>query len=356
MAKLRQIRARQSAAKKVVPQPTFGPPAQLVPFPSGLVSFSSGKERCGINEYSRGLAEEMRRAAAISITEVRLDDIALASSAPAGAEVLVHAEPSLLRPGFIQALGASHKRGAKIVVCLHYCDSSFFHKFANVADIVVVHRAYGIQHPKLRQVPLACPLYQLTDREALRAKFGFTQPVVTTFGFLTAWKRFADVAVRLLPELKRRGALFQMICPAHFSGVVDGEYQNLRAAVGRFPETARWISEFSPEAEILDRVSASDLGVMYHAHDTGSCSAASKMFVSTRRPLLVTSSNHDSDIRSADRISGCSLSDFTRRALELLDDAPRRAQLASDMERDYERMNMRAVAARYLELFKEIKK
>jgi hypothetical protein len=110
----------------VKPPPTARAPAPVptptLPFPAGLVSFSSGQESCGVNEYSRGLAQAMRLAGAV-VTEAKLSNVALLGSAPAGAEVLVHAEPSLLRQDIYPALEAARLRGAKVVVCFHHCDA-----------------------------------------------------------------------------------------------------------------------------------------------------------------------------------------------------------------------------------------
>jgi hypothetical protein len=341
--------------KPAAPKTEAPLPTPTLPFPPGVVAFSSGQERCGVNEYSRDLSQAMRLAGSV-VTDAKLSDVALLGSAPAGAEVLVHAEPSLLRQDLYPALAAAHRRGAKVVVVFHHCDAVFFESFTRIADVLVVHRDYGIRHPRLRRVPLACPVYTLQDREALRRKFGFDRLVITTFGFASAWKRFPELAEALLPEMARRDAVFQMLCPAHYSGDPSGEARKLEVLAEQWPGTCVWVRNFLPEGEVLDRVRASDLGVMYHAHNTGSCSAASKVFVSARVPLLVTGSNHDSDILGAERIRGFEMRVFAHRALELLDDRRRRAELVRGMEDDYARMNMAVVARQYQGLFEEVKR
>lgn len=342
------------AAKKAAPPPA--PPRPPVVFPEGLVSFSSGVERCGVNEYSVGLARHMRLSGA-EVAEVKLSETEVLAAAPAGARVLLHVEPSLLPPGFGSAVSAARRRGAKVVACFHHFDVGLLHAFADSVDLLVLHRDYGVKHPKIRTVPLACPVHELSDRAALRAKFKFDQrPVVTTFGFLSQWKRFPEVAERLLPEIERRGAVLQMICPVHSSGDKAGEGQKLERVL-RGKASATWIRDFLPESEVLERVEASDLGAMYHGMNTGSCSAANKVFVSARCPLLVTSSNHDADVRGAERTDSLDLGVFVKRAGELLRDLPRlRQRLKAGMEADYLRMNQAAVAEQYLALFEEIRR
>jgi hypothetical protein len=330
-------------------------PPPVVPFPEGLVSFSSGKKNCGVNEYSVGLAMQMRLAGA-EVVEAQLDDAELLFSARPGAELLVHVEPSLLKQGFDAALRTAYLRRAKIVICFHYFDANLLQRFAESADVLVVHRDYKIKHPKIRQVPLACPVYAPPDHTLLRQRLGFKGPVITTLGFLSAWKRIPEMADLLLPELGRRGATLQLLCPTHYSGDKTGEGEKLKKVV-KGSGSALWIQDFLPEAEMLHRVAASDLGVIYHGANTGSCSAANKMFVSARCPLVVTGSNHDSDVKyGVARSSGFDLEQYVARALALLDNAKGREALRLGMEKDYQNLNQAAVAKMYLELFKEISK
>src|SRR3990167_111053 len=237
---------------KTKPQPKAKPPpapplAPVIVFPEGLVSFSSGKQACGVNEYSTGLARQMRLAGA-QVTEELRDDAALLSSARPGAEVLIHIEPSLLRQGFDAALRTAYLRRAKIVLCFHYFDGNLLRRFADSADVLALHRDYGVKHSKIRQVPLACPVYAPTDRNALRRKYGLPEgkKIVTTLGFLTAWKRIPETVQRLLPELERRGVLLQLLCPTHYSGDPSKEAKKLRNVIHGHPSVL-WQSTFLPE-------------------------------------------------------------------------------------------------------------
>ena len=353
MAQMR--RARQGAPKRsVLEQNNIEYTATR--WPPGIVSFSSGKERCGINEYSKGLNQQIRLAG-VPVTEMLLHDTSFLASAPAGAEILVHLEPSLLSQGFDQALHTAHQHQAKIVGCFHYCDPNFFRRFVDYTDTLITHRDYGITHPKLQIAPLACPVFHPASRAELRQKHGLPEnkKILTTLGFLTAWKRIPETVQRLLPEVERQGALLQLLCPTHYSGDPTRETAKLQALV-RDRTSVLWKSEFIPEQEMLERTAASDLGFAYHGENTGSCSAANKMFVAARCPLLLTSSNHDSDVQhGAEHLQNFNLEWFAQRAIELLHDDRRLTRLAAGIQQDYDRMNQAAVAKRYLELFKEIK-
>lgn len=345
--------------KNPAPQQHAPPPpvAATRIFPTGLVSFTSGKERCGINEYSKGLSAQMRLEGA-TVSEHLLSDVSLISSASTGAEILVHAEPSLVTQEIYPALRGAHRRGAKVIVCFHYFDTGFMRPFAEVADFLVTHREYGISHPKIRVVPLGCPLFEPPeDLTALRRKYDLPEKKVllTYVGFLSSWKKTPGLVQQLLPELERRGAALQLICPTHFSGDPTGEVAKMRRLTQNRPAVI-WISNFPTEAEVLERAACSDLGIAYHGQNTGSVSATNKMLVAARVPLLVTCSTHDSDHAGAEHTPGFDLVAYARRAAELAHDRVALAKLREGSQRDYERMNQAVVARRYLELFREIKK
>jgi hypothetical protein len=298
------------------------------------------------------------RLAGAEVHEALLDDAALLASAPAGAEILIHAEPCLLKQGFDDALRAAHRRGAKVVTCFHYCDKDFLRRLADSSDVLVTHRDYGIPHPKVKIVPLACPVYLPGNSADLRREHGLPadKTILTTLGFLTPWKRMVELTQHLLPLLEQHGMLLQILSPTHFSGDQNREGERLQRLV-QGKSAVLWRPNFLPEEEVLERASASDLGLMYHGQHTGSCSAASKTFVSARCPLLVTPSNHDSDIRDgAARVRSFDLAEFAERAVELVRDASKLAALRNGMERDYERMNRAAVAQQYLDIFRSIAK
>lgn len=337
------------------PKPPSPPPPAPRPPDKGLIVFTSGKERCGINEYSKGLNEQIRLAGA-EVSEFTFSQTAMLNSVQEGAEVLVHFEPSLIRHGFDDQLLSAYRRKAKIVICFHYCDAALVRRYEDKADVLALHREYGIKSPKIRQVPLACPVFDPPDREALRKKFGFNKPVLTTLGFLSRWKRIPDITRLLLPAVKKRGAVLQLLCPTHYSGDTSQESAKLKQLI-RGESSVVWISDFLPEQEMLERAAASDLGFVYHGENTGSCSAANKMFVSARCPLLLTSSSHDADVKhGAEHLPSFGMPAFARRAIQLIGEKGRLDALRQGMEKDYALMNQARVAQQYLDLFSEIQK
>ncbi len=323
-----------------------------------LIVYTSPHQQCGVREYARELDDQLRELG-VSCTEIPLSDLMSLRNAAPGQVFLLHVEPSLLIPDFDNALSSALQRGAYVTVCFHYLDDTLYHRVKNRAHAMVRHRDYGIHDPRLHEVPLGCPVYEppsTEERQALRQRFGLPQGalVVTTVGFLAPWKQIPETALGLLTRLPANAHL-QLICPSHFSGESGVEAHKLSAVVDANPTRMMWTSSFIPAREMLDRVAASDLGFVYHPVNTGSCSAATKPFVSARCPVVVTSSNHASDVREgAFRTPSLDIPGFTDAVASVVNNTHSLEHFRAGMQRDYERLNMRRVAEQYLDVFRRI--
>jgi hypothetical protein len=332
-------------------------PVPVAPPLGELVVFSSPQAYCGIAEYSRDLDAELVKLG-VRVRQHTLAETNVLRDVQPGTVLLLHVEPSLLSPDFDNALATALQRGAYVGVCFHYLDEILLRRFASRAHAMVVHRNYGISNPLFHEVPLGCPVYEpppYAERLAIRERLGIPSgvTVVTTLGFLSPWKRLPEVAVELLAQ--NAGIFVQMICPSHFSGESMGEVSRMRDIASVYQGTLRWSPEFIPASEVLDRVAASDLGFVYHPVNTGSCSAATKPFVSARCPVVLTPSNHSSDVREgAYRVPGYDLGEFTRAVVAVARDAHMMHQLRDGMQRDYERLNMTRVAQMYVDVYRKI--
>lgn len=338
-------------AEKPAPMPT-------APALKHLIVYTSSHEQCGVREYARELDDQLRELG-VNLLETPLNNLTMLREAAPGQVFLLHVEPSLLGPDFDNALSSALQRGAYVAVCFHYLDDTLYSRVKNRAHAMVRHRDYGLHDPRLHEVPLGCPVYEPpsgTERQVLRQRFGLPKSaiVVTTVGFLAPWKQIPETALQLLGRLPANAHL-QLICPSHFSGESGAEAHKLSAIVDMHPTRTIWTSSFIPARELLDRVAASDLGFVYHPVNTGSCSAATKPFVSARCPVVVTSSNHASDIREgAIRTSELDIAGFAETVASVTRNPHSLQHFRAGMQRDYERLNMRRVAEQYLNVFRNI--
>lgn len=326
-----------------------------------VIVVHSPHERCGIAEYGRQLDMAML-ANDLVVEPCDFDDFGPERVSP-GSVVFVHFEPALVPVGFLTKLAETKARGGYVVVCCHYYAPTVFSQVAlRTVDRFVVHRRYeGLSHPKFIEVPLGCPVYDVVEgHTALRQKYGLPsdKKILTTLGFLTPWKKIPDL-VKTFLEQAPKDVFFQVVTPRPFSGDGAAEEAATRDAVAGSEDRVFFSTEFRSERELLDRVRASTLGVLYHSQHTGSVSAATKQFVSARTPLVATTSSHASDVHEGVLRVGAggvipTASETIEAALRVLDNTDVLRVLRDGVEREYQRLNMNAVAARYATLFGEI--
>jgi hypothetical protein len=357
-----ELRAVRRVAGTGIPKLTAGLEPAHAPreFTAPLLVVHSPHTRCGVREYGALLDQHLA-------THTRLDTVTcgeghyIVQAARPGMGILVHFEVGIMPWRFADTVRACKDRGAKVVFCCHVWEPDAF--AWDLPDAVVLHRQYP--HPQARRgvlVPLGCPVYVRSEerRAAVRARMGWRTDdvVLTTVGMLAAWKRLPEVADKLCRAIEQSGSgelRVHMQTPWPFSGARDEE-QALRSAAGRHPGVRIQVStEFLPDADLLDLVAASDVGFLFHGKDTGSVSAATKQFVATRTPLVVTRSTHASDlVNGVVRVASHDVGEFARECVRVAQDRARRSSLAAGMQVEYERINMAAVARVYAGIFREM--
>lgn len=319
---------------------------------------------CGIREYGRQLDRSLT-AAGTEITACTYDSGPLDAAVQqlsVGEILLVHHEPGLVHPAYLRPrLGAAKSKGARVVFCCHMYDPNYMWNYEGLVDRFVIHRDYPVTH-NTTIIPLGCPVYipgePGHEKETLRAKFDLPQgkTILTTIGFLTPWKAIPTVARAFVEAVTGHPNLFVNFhnpWPFDTDGV-QGEENTLLEVIYGNPQF-KFSKEFLPEDQTLDLAWVSDVGFTLHNIHTGSVSAATKQFVSARRPLVVTNSSHASDLRKGvERVDSFDCGTFARAAVALAEDAARRAALEAEMTLEYERMNMDAVARKYVALFEAL--
>jgi glycosyltransferase involved in cell wall biosynthesis len=326
-----------------------------------IVVCHSAHERCGIRQYGQQLDRSLSVLAEVSACDYPSLEAAV-QEAKAGDVFLFHYEPQL--PGdwsrFSRCLATLRAMGCKTVFTCHWYTEWVPYEYGQHVDLFVRHRYYegDTFGRRVVEIPLACPVYEpKATRAELRAKLGLPALgeaiVLTTVGFLTSWKRTPEAVETLLAHLPETPRSFVHVqAPYPFdvasSGAPNDEAM-LRHTMERFPGRVRLSTEFLPEGDLLDLVHASDLGFVFHGKDTGSVSAATKQFVSARTPVVVTNSTHASDIiQGARRVGGFDTGEFAREVVRIALDAEERERLREGISKEYQRINMDAVAKRYV--------
>ena len=318
----------------------------------------SPHQRCGIGEYGRQLDASLAKLAEVKSRS--LADPAYVSDCGPGTTLLVHFEPAIMPPNAADMLRAARARGARVVFCAHIYAPEHLAPYGGLFDAVVAHRPTGtaaVHGGRVVQLPLGCPVYEPADRAAVRARLGWgAERVLLTLGFLSGWKRYPDTLEALLPRIGA-GMRVHVQAPMPFAGGVGiaEEGARIREISDRSGGRVSYSSEFLPESELLDMVAAADLGFLFHGQHTGSVSAAAKQFISARTPLIVTHSSHDSDLQAGvHRVATFEPREFAVEVVRLVSSDDALSALRAQLQAEYARLNMDAVAIQYAALAKSL--
>lgn len=324
----------------------------------------SHQERCGVREYGLQLDKSFQ-ALGCTVRPCTFPTLGGAvNEMSVGDILLVHYEPQLVGSdygGLAAHLIAAHNRGAKTVFCCHWYEHVHMQWFTEhgFVDALVVHRDYGATHAQTVMIPLGCPVYESTEsRAALRARFGLPEraTVLTMIGFLVRWKLIPEIVEAALIAMADHPDLHLHVhTPWPFNTwEAQAETPRIESIIAHYPAGARahFSTEFVPQQTVLDIAHASDLGLVFHPMHTGSVSAGTKPFVSARRPLVVTNSNHASDLLDgAHRVDTFDAGAVAREAVRVATSPELLGELQAGIVREYGRLNMDAIARRYIEVF-----
>jgi predicted GH43/DUF377 family glycosyl hydrolase len=315
---------------------------------------NSSHDRCGVHEYG----EQLNRAfeGAVDVIPRTHSDVTAAALSSADV-VLVHFENGLVSERLLETLESAKGHGAKVVFCCHNYSLDIVTPFLPLVDRFVLHREYDDAPSNSIQIPLGCPAYEPEEtREQIRERLGFTgKIVVTSIGFLAAWKRWGDVIDAVAENLPSDAFLHIHTAIPYSSDPARIARDIARIGAALAQGRGEHSTEFLPETVLLDQIYASDMGFVFNPMHTGSVSAATKQFVSARCPLIVTDSTHASDLEEGiARVASFDPHVFAHEVHKVVEDATLRARMAAGMCREYARLNMAATAEKYVRLFEDL--
>ena len=217
--------------------------------------------------------------------------------------------------------------------------------------------------PNVHIAPMGCPVFPERDKLQIRREIGVPEDAIllSTFGFLSPWKRHDEVAQYLFPRIASDPRIWvQFMCaPNSFAPHAEQHQMAVKiheAAIAHgVRDRAILIHNWLPRDEVNRRLQASDVGFLFAGMHTGSSSAANKDCISARLPLVTTDSNHHWDIRKGVlRSAGTDLLQFPIYVMKLVGDADLRARLQQEMRELYAEQNWDTVIEKHLELYRKV--
>jgi glycosyltransferase involved in cell wall biosynthesis len=212
----------------------------------------------------------------------------------------------------------------------------------------------GLDRERLFVLPMGipAPLPARSGGEAFRDRYGLHgKRVLTLFGYVTGNKGY-EVVIESLRHLPRDTVL---VIAGGARRPVEQEYvDHLKRHVEDFRVADRVIvTGYLPDDEIAEAMAATDVALVPHTHATNSYSVAFPLTYG--KPTLASNLTCFREIAAGsdalELFETGSRADFQRKLIALLDDAPRREQLAANALRHAERFGWPHVAETTREVY-----
>ena len=253
-----------------------------------------------------------------------------------------------------------HKKKVKIYFVIHSEYKDLF-KLDGIIDGFIYHKpnTLNFKNTKVNIIPMAVPIFA-PDHEIpfYRQKYGISNDtfVISTVGFMFAWKQHANVLQGMVPILKQnKNVMIQLLTSFHSinNGECIEEYNKIRSVVSEngIESQVIHVTEYIPQQELSERLFLSDLGFLWSGIETTSSSASLKEFVSSRLPVLRTNSSHYHDIESGCEITGQDMGQFISAIEDLILNKEKLTALKKSMNKNYEEMNYKNIISKFLEVF-----
>lgn len=333
-----------------------------------IALYSAKRDRCGISTYTEHLADalsllghEVKYFSCLPPYEPTLEEIV--GWRP---DVLhVQHETSIVPPDQIMEryLGFLVAQGTRVIFTLHTATQAAAQLASRISGprkSVITHRPSDEAKGSI-VVPMPCTNLAIrSDRSDLREAFGFPKDafIVSTVGFMIAWKAHAEIAEALADWMaKDRSVHLQIIASEHFNESLRGYAQECRARLSRlaarFPEgRMRHIDGYPSDLELVERLSISNLGYVWCPFDTSSSSAAGAQFITARCPLVASASTHyDLMGDGVLRAPKTDVAGFARLIQKTAGDAELLKKLEAGQRSTYKDRNYLMTAMKHLEIY-----
>lgn len=351
-------------------------PARSFPRSPGVLKialYSSKRERCGISTYTdhlenalATLGHDVRHWGSGEPYERTFEEIR------AWRPNVFHFqhETSIMPPEATieKYSNLMNRDGVKVMITLHTEDEGTLRvaRKATAAGFgrIIMHRP-TTDASDVVFLPMPCTCFgTVPDRSAMRRKFDLPDDafVISTVGFMIPWKDHPKIVSMMAPWMRKRKDIhLQVIASEHFSeglrAYADTCRKQISSVAATFEEPRiHHIDGYPSDAELIERLSASDLGYVWCPFDTGSSSAAAAQFTTARCPLVASDSSHYAFLGNGIvRGSKGNLNSFVELIQKTSEDKSLLDGLRENQWGMYLERNYLTIALKHLELYREVR-
>lgn len=251
-----------------------------------------------------------------------------------------------------------HNRHIKVIFTMH-SENEQIKLLANKVDAFIYHKTPQYISDKAYRLPMAVPVFYPSDtRENIRNKYGLSlnSKIITTTGFMFTWKQHANVLEEMVPYLNNnRDVTVQLLTTFNSVNPDECTKENIHIKNiindHNLDDRVVHITEFLSQQELSERLWCSDLGYLWSGISTTSSSAAGKEFITSRLPLVTTTSSHYHDLSDGVVKTDMNKTLFVEKIFDVLHDNAQLYKLSNEFEILYSTLNYDTLINKHLEIF-----
>ena len=326
---------------------------------NSICMLSSWNIKCGISQYSKNIFDalvEKKIDIKVFPHTSRYSDIFSFIKNSRIKSFIVQYEPSLILDFQELKRNIIKLKSEKIKTKVFFIIHSEYHQLFELDGLIdgfIYHKpnTMSFKRTKIFNIPMGVPVFNPEyTRNEYRKRYGISDDklIISTVGFMFAWKNHANVLARLIGYMRENSNIVvQYLTSFHSTnnGECIDEFNKITSMIKESNLESQFIhiTDYIPQKELNERLYLSDVGFLWSGIETTSSSASLKEFVASRLPVVKTNSTHYHDINSGTVTVEQNLDIFANIIIQLILDKERRLKLQEEMESDYKKLNYNSI-------------
>jgi hypothetical protein len=331
-----------------------------------IVILSSWNVKCGISQYTKNIYDSLvskKINVKVFPDKTNYSEVFSFIIKSKPRSFIVQYEPSLIYDFIELKKNILALKSMRIKTKIFFTIHSEYKNLLELDGLIdgfIYHKDNTIQFKKTKvfKIPMGVPVFipELSKKE-YRTIYGISEDrlIISTLGFMFAWKNHANVLSGLLKYMKEDPRiLVQYMTSFHSTnnGECVDEFNKINKIVkeNNLEDQFIHITDYVTQKELNERLYLSDVGFLWSGIETTSSSASLKEFVASRLPVVKTNSTHYHDIAAGSITTEQDINIFCNIIIQLILDNNRRAFLLEEMEKNYNNLNYNSVINNLLEV------
>lgn len=261
---------------------------------------------------------------------------------------------------FVWFLTELRKMRVKVVITVH-SDGDRLKYYVPLVNHFIYHKnpQYVTEKNKTTVIHMGIPVFTPpASRKILREKYGFSEDlkILSTTGFLLAWKEYSTMLELLIPWLVSDPKHHIQMLTSYNTHAWDPspiEDQKIKNIIKKhqIEKQITYITTFLSQEELNERLWISDLAYLWGCLKSATSSATASQFMGSRLPVVATDSPHFDDLIAGSIKTPQDRKLFISTILQTIQNADLLKELRDEQEKYYQDLNYETIVRKHLSVF-----